>query len=316
MLLLAAGFRPEETPEPNGVKSKDLDSTNHEPIEVKFEDLPPVNLESKAVGFESGLKSLALDSVPAEIQPFRFAPQYGLIVALAIGLFIIVAWTLNRPNAPAPTPTATQSNEKLLLLIPARPHDDLMARLSQTLEREAASNRLADFHISVWLEPLTQTQAMQKVAESASATWIIYSSSQTDTLYLSHADMSPSHLLSSAYQINLQADMPTQLRAFALLSLGEMNRAQAHEFLAQAYNLDPDQLQQQPQLWARVAMWLCRSYALNQQPKQALTYCQSALDLDPQPAYMETRALVESLVKEQQPYDDAILTKLRHELTD
>jgi tetratricopeptide (TPR) repeat protein len=229
-----------------------------------------------------------------------------------------MTWTFNRRNLPNPTPAATlttaQPIEKSLLLIPATAHDDLTARLRQTLEREAASNRLTDFHVSVWSEPLTETETIQQAAESASATWVIYSSSQTNTLHLSHADMSPSHFLSPAYQINLSSDIPSQLRALALLSLGEMNRAQAHEFLAQAYNLDPGQLQQQPQLWAQVAMWLCRSYAVNQQPQQALTYCQAAIDLDPQPAYLDTRALVESLVKGQKPYYDAILTKLRHEL--
>ena len=41
---------------------------------------------------------------------------------------------------------------------------------------------------------------------------------------------------------------------------------------------------------------LCWGYALEQQPEQALPYCQQAIEIDPQPIFLDSRALVYALL--------------------
>ena len=295
-LLLAAGFRPEDTAPPGDTGA-----------EVKTEKRPPVTRYKR---------------------PFRW-----FIVAGAGGLIMIMLliWLASgRQIAPPAKATASPTTDSGMATQPvtsatstatiasaapgealvwvaqsanSQPGDKFTERLVDALQREISGNRLSNIRLATPGATVDTLEQALQLGRETGATLVIYGECDTGQVRVQLAHPLDQGLATGhpPLTISVNSNRPLEIRSLALLALGQLylnqnNVEQALELLAQAHNTLQDNAHADEQTWAVVDALLCRGYAIKEQPEQALPYCQQAVAADPQPAFFEGRGLAYALL--------------------
>ncbi len=298
-LLLAAGFQPEDTAPPGdtGAKVK----------EVKTDKRPPVTRYKR---------------------PFRWfiAAGAGGLVMVVLLIWLASGRQIAPPAKATASPTtdsgmATQpvtASASITPIASAAPGEALVwvaqsannqpggkftERLVDALQREVSGNRLPNVRLAApGADVETIEQALQLGRETG-ATLVIYGEYDTGQVMVQLAYPLDQGLATGRppLTISVNSNRPLEIRSLALLALGQLylkqnNVDQALTLLAQAHNTLQDNTYADEQTWAVVDALLCRGYAIEEQPEQALPYCQQAVAADPQPAFFEGRGLTYALL--------------------
>lgn len=169
------------------------------------------------------------------------------------------------------------------------------------LQREVSGNRLSDFRVAPWPAAVKESDQALQLGDQAGAALVVYgreASDQVEVQFAHPADQGTSPggpwslqiLDSRPLPIDAGEGLPLQVRSLTLLALGQVclgqgDRDLGYAMLSQALNALEDSLEANQQQWSVVSALLCRSYTLEQQPEQALPYCQQPVEADPRPAH-------------------------------
>jgi transcriptional regulator with XRE-family HTH domain len=313
-LLLASGFRPEQVLPPEG-------------------DVPAAVLEGEEV--ESG-------RVPRESQDIeRRSKRLPSLPLLLVGGALLVAlllWATRElgpytggdttrgatPTAPPGTPSVAiePAGPGEILIVVSRIGDTpqserFSAVLVEALGREIRGQRLADIRLEEWDQALEGSESARELGQVLDASMVIhgeFDGGQAMVQVAYHRDATRRSGHASAGQVlnlsgttlSIAPDRPLQIRALALISLGQLfirgdKLPEAIPPLAQASNTLQEDGQASAETWSLTNGVLCYVYALEGQPEQALPYCQHAVETDPQPAFLTGRGLTYALLD-----DDAL----------
>jgi transcriptional regulator with XRE-family HTH domain len=315
-LLLAAGFRPEQVLPPDG----DLPATV---LEVE---------ETNSGGIPRGSVKKVLE------QRSRRAPPIPLLLAGGALLVVLLLWAISvlgpyvgvdttkgdTPTVPPGTPSVViePAGPGEILIVVSRIGDTpqserFSAALVEALGREIRGQRLADIRLEEWDQALEGSESARELGQALDASLVIhgeFDGGQAMVQVAYHRDATRRSGHASAGQVlnlsgttlSIAPDRPLQIRALALISLGQLfirgdKLPEAIPPLAQASNTLQEDGQAGAETWSLTNGVLCYLYALEGQPEQALPYCQHAVETDPQPAFLTGRGLTYALLD-----DDAL----------
>jgi len=298
-LLLAAGFRPEDTAPPGDTGAK--------VEEVKTEKRPPATRYKR---------------------PFRW-----FIVAGAGGLVMVMLliWLVSgQPDSPhtkataSPTadsgvatrpvtastnitPIASAAPGEMLVWVAqsanTQPGDKFTERLVDALQREVSGNRLSNVRLAAPGATVDTLEQALQLGRETGAALVIHGEYDTGQMMVQLVHPLDQGLSTGRppLTVSVNSNRPLEIRSLALLALGQLylnqnNVEQALTLLAQAHNTLQDNARADEQTWAVVDALLCRGYAIEEQPEQALPYCQQAVAADPQPVFFEGRGLTYALL--------------------
>jgi transcriptional regulator with XRE-family HTH domain len=305
-LLLAAGFRPEET------------------VPVA-EELPAPVPEDKGPEPET-------DDLKGEVRSHFNWRSITLAVASALLVVVLILWwvndrrsdtlpddqdrvTVTAGSAFDPTITMTippASSGEILVIVASQPDSAsgsrFAAQLHSALQREVNGHRLTDVRLAVWPQAVGNREDALRLGAAARASLVILGELNPDQVvaqFVHRPDHGAPGQNDDAWDVSIaiKDDRPLQLRALALVALGQLtirgdDLGGALALLAPAANALQDDGEGTDQAWLLVNGLLCHTYALEGQPEQALSYCQQAIEVAQPSAFLASRGLAHGLLGE------------------